>query len=183
MTIRLFAALAALTLSAAVSAQGYAVVSAGSSNLDADCSGTTSCDNSGVGFKLLGGYRLQPNIAVELGYFDFGKATASLGALSAENKNSAFGGGVAFHHSISANWPVVARLGVARVKTTVSGSFAGFGSTNDSETHAKLYGGLGIGYRLSPSVSLDGAWDFSKSTYGGESGNISVISVGLTFWF
>lgn len=183
MNIRWFAAIAALMFSAAASAQGYAVVSVGSSKLNVDCTGTTSCDDSGTGFKLLGGYKFQPNMAVELGYFDFGKATATVGALAAENKNSAFGAGIAFHHNISPNWPIVARLGIAQVKTTISGSFPGFGSASDSESNAALYGGVGIGYRLSPTVSIDGTWDFSKSEYGGETGNINVFSVGLTFWF
>ena len=183
MILRLFAVLAVLTFSAAVSAQGYAVVSAGSSDLNADCSGTTTCDNSGTGFKLLGGYKFTPNMAAEFGYFDFGKATATLGALSAENKNSAIGGGVAFHQNIATNWPLVARLGIASVKTTISSSIPGFGSASDSESNIALYGGLGIGYRVSPTMSIDGAWDFSKSKYGDESGNISVLSLGLTFWF
>lgn len=182
MTIRNFVALAALAFSAAASAQGYVVVSAGSSTLDVDCTGTTSCDDSGNGFKLLGGYKFQPNMAAEFVYFDFGKATASVGAANAEIKNSAFGGGLAYHQSIGANWPFVARLGIAQVKTTISGSVPGF-SASDSESNIALYGGLGIGYRLSPAVSIDGTWDFSKSKYGDDSGNLSVISVGFTFWF
>ena len=187
MTKKLLAALAALTVSAAASAQGYGVVSAGTSRLSADCAGTTTCDNTDVAFKLLGGYKFMPNLAAELGYFSFGKATATLGTVSAEIKNTAFGGGIAFHQDLAPNWPFVARLGLAQMKTKISGTVAGVGSASDSDNNVALYGGLGVGYRVAKGVSVDAVWDFSKSRYNksgvDDSGSLNAVSVGLTFGF
>jgi OmpA-OmpF porin, OOP family len=186
MTKQLIAALAALTVSAVASAQGYGVVSAGVSRLNADCTGTTSCDKSDTAFKLLGGYKFMPNLAAELGYFSFGKAKASDGAIDVEIKNTGFGGGVAFHQDVAPNWPFVARLGLAQMKTKISAA-AGGGSGSDSDNNIALYGGLGIGYKIAKSVSIDASWDFSKSKYNkngvDESGSLNAISVGLTFGF
>src|SRR5262245_32793760 len=87
---------ALLVASAAASAQGYAVLSAGASQLDLDCAGASTCDKSGTSFKLLGGYSFAPNMAAEFGYFDFGKARAADSGASLDVKTTAFGGGIAF---------------------------------------------------------------------------------------
>jgi len=187
MNKHILVAAAALVLSGAASAQGYLAASVGSSRLTADCTGTSSCDNTDVGFKLLGGYKFMPNLAAELAYFNFGKATASAGNVNAEVKNTAVGVGIALHGDLAPNWPAVARLGAAQVKTKLSGSVAGLGSASVSDNNISLYGGLGIGYKLAKDISLDGAWDFSRSKYDvngvRDSGSLNMISIGMTFWF
>jgi len=176
---QLLAALAVLTFCVTASAQPYGVVSVGASRLNADCAGTTTCDNTDTAFKLLGGYKFSPNLAAEIGYFGFGKAKASVGATAVEIENTAFGGGAAFHFDLAPQWNAVARLGVAQVKTKITA----LGSDNNTA----LYGGLGVGYKLARNVSLDGAWDFSNSKFNknglDESGSLNVFSVGLTFAF
>ena len=187
MRVQVLTALAALTLSTAASAQVYGVVSAGISRLDVDCTGASSCDKSGTGIKLLGGYRFMPNLAAEIGFFDYGKAKASGSGVTGEIKNTAFGGGVAYHLDLAPSWNAVGRLGVAQVKTKISGTVSGLGSASDSDNNTALYGGLGVGYKLNRNLSIDGAWDFSKSKYNkngaDESGNINMFSVGVTFGF
>lgn len=176
-------ALAALTWCAAASAQGYGVVSVGVSRLDTDCSGISNCDKTGTAFKLLGGYRFMPNVAGELGYFDFGKATGSGSGLSLSVKTTAFGGGIAYHQDLSPDWNFVGRLGVASVKTKISAS--GLGS--DSDTNTQAYYGLGVGYKINKTTSLDFAWDGTRTKFssGGVSAsdNVYALSVGLTFGF
>ncbi len=198
-----------LTLSAGASAQSaYGVVSLGSSRLNVDCTGTTTCDKTGTAYKLLGGYKFSPNFAAEVGFFGFGKAKASDAIGTVELSNTAVGAGVAFHQDLSPNWNFVARVGVASVKTkilaTVSGVGVarveqaagraailgvapGIGSVSDSDRNIAPYAGLGIGYKLSRAVSLDGSVDFSRSKYNkngvNESGNLSAVSIGLTFGF
>jgi OmpA-OmpF porin, OOP family len=187
MNKQIFAALAALALSAGASAQGYGVISVGTARLNLDCSGATTCDKSDTAYKLIGGYKFSPNLAGEIGYFNFGKAKASDAVTRAEISNTAFGGGIAFHQDLSPDWNFVARLGLAQVKTKISGSIVGLGSGSDSDNNTSLYGGLGVGYKISKTVSLDAAWDFSKSKYNkngaDESGNINVFSLGVSFWF
>lgn len=183
----LLTALTLLALSTGACAQTYGVVSIGSSRLNLDCTGATACDKTDVGYKLMGGYKFSPNVAAEVGFFGFGKAKASDATINADVTNTAFGGGVAFHQDLSPNWNFVARLGLAQVKTKISGTIIGVGSASDSDNNISLYGGLGVGYKLSNTVSLDGAVDFGKSKYSkngvSDSGNITMISAGLTFAF
>jgi len=192
------AGLIALALSAGAFAQtaqpaqsAYALIAAGSSRFGVDCAGTTSCDKTDTGWKVFGGYRFTPNWAAEVGYFDFGKAKATLndaqlGVVSAAVESTAIGLGVAFHQDLAADWPCVARLGVASVKTRVSASVTG-ASGNDSDRSANGYVGLGIGYRLSRIVSADLAWDYTRSKYNKNgldaSGNVNMVSLGLTVGF
>jgi OmpA-OmpF porin, OOP family len=171
-------AAAALALSGAAAAQGYAVVSAGSSKVDLECGGTgLSCDESGTAFKLLGGYKFTPNIALEGGYLNFGEGTVSDGTTTIKLKTDAFVIGGALHADFSQSWNFVARLGLAQVKTKLS--VAGLGS--DSESGAQAY--AGIGYRLTKQLSLDATLDFTKVEVGGAKDDVRALSLGLTYAF
>src|ERR1700687_2854672 len=85
---------AALTLgSSAVLAQDtgnsfYAGGSIGQSKAKDACEGVTiSCDDKDTAWRIFGGYQVNRNFAVELGYADLGKATAS-GIVSGVNVNA-----------------------------------------------------------------------------------------------
>jgi OmpA-OmpF porin, OOP family len=180
-------AVAALALSGAASAQVYGVVSVGVSKLEVDCDGAAVCDKSDTAFKLLGGYKFTPIFAVEAGYMSFGKATLRDSGASVDVGVTGFGVGAAFHQDFAANWNFVARLGVAQVKTKLDLNAPGISASN-KDSNAQLYGGLGVGYKLSKQMSLDAAWDFSKGKYNKDgldlgSGNVNAFSLGLTFGF
>jgi OmpA-OmpF porin, OOP family len=181
-------ALAVFVFSTAASAQNaYVAGSVGWSNLSFDCSGASSCDKSDVGWKVLGGYKFTPNIAGELVYFDFGKAKLSDPGVSLDIANTAWGGGVAFHQDLSPTWNAVGRIGLANVTTKLTGSLSGVGSASDSDSSTQFYLGLGAGYKLSKTASVDFVWDWSRGKYDkngiNESGNANVFSIGMTFGF
>lgn len=180
-------ALAVLAFCTAAAAQPYGLVSVGAARLNLDCAGAPSCDKTGTGFKLMGGYKFAPNWAGELGYFDYGKAKASDNVDSLEIRSTAIGVGVAYHQDLATDWNAVARLGLSRVKTKLTLNVAGLGSGSDSDSNTQAYFGVGVGYKLSKTTSVDFAWDFSKAKFNkapvDESGNINVISIGLTFGF
>ncbi len=128
-------ALAVLAVSTAASAQNlYGVVSAGVSKLSFDCGNAPTCDKTDTAFKLLGGYKFAPNWAGEIGYFDFGKAKLSGGGANLEIKANGFGGGVAYHQDIAPAWNFVGRLGIAQVKTKLSGSAIGIPARSATPT-------------------------------------------------
>ena len=187
MNTQILAALAALTFSAGASAQGYGAVSVGIARLNVDCSGTSSCDKSDTAFKLLGGYKFIPSVALEVGYFNFGKATAAASGVNVGIKNAGFGVGAAFHQDLGSDWNAVARLGIAQIRTKIDASVSGAGAGSDTDSNAALYGGLGVGYKLTKTTSIDVVWDFSKSKYNknglDESGSINAFSAGVTFAF
>lgn len=162
--------LAVLLLACTSYASPYVSISAGSSTVDA-CNGAANCDDGSTGFKLLGGYKLNPNVAVEGGYFDFGKASSGGATLKANG----FGVGGAFHYDVNSDFGVVGRLGVAAMKADASAS--------SSESSAQIYGGLGLGYKVAPAWSVDAAYDFSKIEFGNDKFNVHMFSVGVTFAF
>jgi OmpA-OmpF porin, OOP family len=176
---QLLLATAALALSGAASAQTYGVVSFGASKVDLGCSGTgLSCDESGTAFKLLGGYKFTPNIALEGGYLNFGESKVSDGTTTIKLKTDAFVVGAAVHADFSQSWNFVARLGLAQVKTKLSAT-----GLSDSESGAQVYAGLGIGYRLTKQLSLDAALDLSKVELGDAKDDVRALSLGLTYSF
>lgn len=182
---QLLLAAAALAVSGAASAQVYGVVSAGVSKHDVDCAGTVSCDTSGSAFKVLGGYKFTPNVALEGGYMSFGKTKAVVADVVNVNVDlnvTGIGIGAAFHQDFATNWNVVGRLGLAQMKSKVTASANGV-SVSDDDSKTKLYGGLGIGYKLTKQLSLDAAWDFGQSDFQGEKSNVNALSLGLTFGF
>lgn len=180
-------AIAILAFCTAAAAQPYGVISVGASRLNVDCAGVASCDKTGTGFKVMGGYKFAPNWAGEIGYFDYGKAKASDGGVALEIRNSAIGLGLAFHQDLATDWNAVARFGLSRVKTKLTGSIAGLGSGSETDNNTAAYLGLGVGYKLGKAMSVDAAWDLTKSKFNkdgiDESGNINVLSIGLTFGF
>lgn len=175
-------ALTASVVCGNVSAQTYVGGAVGSVKADIDCAGTLSCDNTSTGFKLIGGYKFTPNIAGELSYFDFGKAKASVNLPPLANLEltaKAFGLGVAFSGNFGDAFYGVARVGIASVKAEAT--VVGVGS--DSSTKTQPYFGLGLGYRLTKTLSVDLAADFSKAEYAGEKANVRLVSLGLTYAF
>jgi OOP family OmpA-OmpF porin len=179
-------ALAFFAASGAACAQPYVLLSAGSARLNADCTGTTSCSNRSTGFKAMGGYKFAPGLGVEVGYFDYGKAKASASGVTAEIANTGIGAGVAFMQDIGPDWAFAGRLGLASVKTKISGT-VGAVSVSDSANNAAAYFGLSIGYKVAKTVSIDLAWDMGRSKYNKNgadtSGNINMLSLGVTAGF
>jgi OmpA-OmpF porin, OOP family len=180
----LLVAAALLALAGTASAQNYVTLSVGSSDHDLGCSGATVCDESGTAFKLLGGFRLAPNFALEGGYMSYGKSKARDSGLgiSLDTTVDGFGIGGAFLHDITPQWNFVARLGVAQMKAKAKATAGGL-SGSDSDSSAQLYAGLGVGYRLTKQMSIDAAWDTSRAKIAGEKLDVSAFSLGLTFAF
>ena len=172
----------ALALSGAAAAQTYGVIGVGTSKYDFDCTGATTCDKSGSALKLFGGYRFSPNLALEGGYMNFGKARAADTTDSLDLKVDGFGIGGAFHQDLGTNWNFVARLGLAQMKTKATATSVGL-SASVSDSSAQLYGGLGLGYKLNKQMSIGGAWDFSKAEIVGEKIDVNAFTLSLTFDF
>jgi OmpA-OmpF porin, OOP family len=174
-----FVGLLAVCAMSASHAEPYVVGSLGSAKQSLDCDGVSNCDTSSTGFKLLGGYKFTPNFAIEGGYLDFGKANASLEGVSITTKTAGFGVGAAFHQDLNPDWTVSARLGLASLKT--KSEVADVSSAKD--THTQLYGGLAVGYRISPKVALEASYDFSKAEREGDKFNVRMLGVGVNVAF
>lgn len=177
-------AVAALTGVSAAMAQAtpnaYVSLSAGPSRANFDCTGTTSCDKTDVAARILFGYRVMPNLAIEATYASLGKAKATVdfdGTLvDGSIKGTSLGVGVAglMPFGAAKEWTGIARVGIAsnRTKVTVSGAVSG----SDSQTHSEPYFGLGLNYAITPSFDIGVAWDATRLNYAGEKANVNALS-------
>jgi len=176
--LTLFAA-ATTTLSTGAMAQVYVSGDIGQGHISADwCTGIASCNNNATAFKLTGGYKLGQGFAAELGYIDFGKATASDVGGSAGLQASGFTLGVAYELPLATGWKAVARLGVASLETklTVPGDSV-------SETNTEAYYGIGANYAIAKNVKLQGGIDWSHGELQGATTVIRAITLGARYEF
>lgn len=195
----------ALMAATAVNAQGYAGAGVGPARIDVDCAGFASCDKSSTGYKLYGGYQFGGGFAVEGVYFNWGKAKASgdfefiddvLGTVTVndgkvEVKAYGVGAGIAYFFPVTPQWTPVVRLGIVRNKakssfrgTVAVGELTETVSGSETNNHTAPYFGVGIGYKVMPSLTLTGEVDFSKVKYAdGEKANTRLVTVGLRFSF
>jgi OOP family OmpA-OmpF porin len=168
-------------------AQWYIAGDFGTTEFDLDCSGTTSCDTSDVGYRIAGGYQLNQNFAFELSYFDLGKASFAgnvppFGAVTGSVGLTGF--------SLSAlgivpinQFSIYGRLGIASVETTLDGAVAGLGSASDSETSTPLLVGFGAAYAFNKNFSARLEWSRTTAKFEDEEGDVDLLSLGLVYRF
>ena len=179
----------ALLLSAAIGAHAadtyYVGAGIGASHVNADCSGTASCDNNDTGYRAYAGYRLSEIFSGELGYIDFGKASASDPAFgTASVKAHAVTLAVAARAKLNQDVSLVGRLGVASVSTQWSQT----GLNDVTKTQAKAYLGLEADYALNPQLNLSAFFDTTQATIekaDGETatGTVRLLGVGVQYGF
>lgn len=183
----LFAATAAQAAEPAPS-PFYVTAAAGSTRLSADCSGTTSCDNSGTGGKLVFGYSFGNGFSLEGSYINFGKAHAGIASIAGTPagtvtlKPSALVFGGAYALPLGSDWGMTVRLGVAQVKTRTNFSF-GAQSGDAAESETRPVAGLAVSYALNSSVKLELGVDASQAQMSGQKGSVRLVSLGATFSF
>lgn len=176
------AALAAGAAHADEPARAYLTLAGGSTHVNLDCTGATSCDKTDTGGKIVGGYSFGNGFSLEAGYWGLGKASGSDSASSGTLKSSAFTIGGAYALPLSNELGVNLRLGAAQVKTKAdvrSGAIA----VSTSETKTKVYAGVGLTYAISPAVKLELGVDSTEGEVAGQKGTLRLISVGATFAF
>lgn len=184
--------ISAVMLMAAVggaSAQVYVGGSVGATNLNADCSGTSDCNNNDTGYKFYVGYKFSPLFSVEAGYINFGKPSATAyvppyGNTKLELESSAPFVVGAVRGNFTPQLSGVARLGLANMETKVTLSQALVGS--DSKSEIKALFGLGLEYALTKSFSASVDADFSNTTEVVSrmgSGAIRMLSIGGQYHF
>jgi hypothetical protein len=164
--------LAALLLACTAHANPYGIVSITTTEHDFGCD---SCDNSGTGAKLIGGYKLTRSFALEGSYLNFGKSNAGGDSL----KVYGFGIGGAFHHELAPDWDFAGRLGVASMNASVD---IGDGLAV-VDNNAQIYAGVSFGYQLSRTTAINVSLDVSKGEFADTDVDTRMLGVGLTLSF
>lgn len=169
------------------SAQTYVTLGIGSGHLNVDCEGL-SCDKQGTAGKIVGGYTFNNGFAVEAGYFQLGRAKASERvsgiAVGLDAKSTGFALGLAYQGEIAKNWTSALRAGFGSNKVRLTASAPGTPVTvSDSETSTQPYFGFGVGYAVSPTVSVGLDFDGTRIKYDGETANVRVLTAALQMRF
>jgi len=165
----------------------YAGASIGQSK--SDCGGGSSCDDKDTAYRVFGGYKFHPNIAVEGGYAPLGETSASvggLGSVTAEaNAWDIVGVG---SWPLGNNFSILGKLGFYNAEVKLGGLVSGKKTTTD------LTYGIGGQYDFNRNLGLRLEWNrYSKvkapdATSGavavsGGDADIDVLSVGALWRF
>jgi len=143
-----------------------------------------------VGYKVLLGARFMPELAIEGGYTDLGKAKFNLAVPGGAVVGNLNGSGIFVDAvgtlPINSDWSAFAKVGMLSGKIKVSVGMAGQSdSLSDTVTGARF--GFGATYSVTKAVSIRTEWERSRgdATLGGQSvkGNVDLLSVGLNYSF
>jgi OOP family OmpA-OmpF porin len=163
----------------AVRAQSvYVGANGGVSNWNVDWVGSSSSDKSGSGYRVYGGYNFNDQFGAEVFYLDLGKTSGDPGS---EIKGSGYGAAGVFnlHFGSSNDWVFIARLGLASIESTATGT-----SADGKKTSAQVLAGAGIGYAVTKNLILRADLDATAvKTTDGQSGGVALISGGITLQF
>ncbi|MDT7837563.1 porin family protein [Aquabacterium sp. OR-4] len=191
MHIQRIIAAATLGLAAMAGAQAadlYAFGSVGISDWKIDETPGLNLDRKGTGFKLGVGSLLMPNLAVEGGYVNLGKAK-----LSGDGGRGSVKGGGVFVDAVgvlplSSDFSAFAKLGIfhgkakGEAESYPSGESDGVRvSERDSGTDIKF--GFGVGWSLSKSVQLRAEWERFRFKLSGDQGDVDLLSLGVSYSF
>ncbi|HKJ72667.1 MAG TPA: outer membrane beta-barrel protein [Alphaproteobacteria bacterium] len=157
--------------------QFYIGASAGRTSFDTGIiTYTASLDESSTGYKLVAGYNLNPNVAVEFTYADLGKATVSgnsgdvfayrgvgyqflLNNAEIKFEGTLIGAGGRFSFPVSRALSLYARLGLASWNIDATASAPGAITSTSSDSGTDPYYGAGIGWEFVPTVSLTAEYE------------------------
>ena len=105
-----------------------------------------------TGVQIAGGYRFTPNVALELGYTNFGRAEISAQGATVSSRPQSL------HLAVMGTWnatpkiAVTGKLGAARNHTRLEASEGGF-SVSETETHTSLVYGVGASYKFDQDIA------------------------------
>ncbi len=159
---------AALCMSSAAMAEMYVGGKIGNTSTMDACGSVTSCDDNSDGYGALIGYQATDNIALELGYDEFGKFT---GAGMNDSKASAFTLAPKFSLPVLDKFDLYGKLGAA---------FVDYGNKNDPS----FMGALGVDMHATDNLSV--RIEYQKLTDVNNDlvrAEINMASIGLVYKF
>jgi len=188
MKTRKIIAVAALGLGAASAGQAadfdfYAGAALGGTAFYEDQAVISVTERQDVGYKLFGGVRFGPYLAVEGGWADLGKAKIAvgtpLGTVTGDSSVDGWFVDLVGNYPVYPGWSVLGRLGAfsGKVKTSITG----LGSASESDTGVKF--GLGLQYDISTTLHLRGEWERYRLEAFDTDGSVDFWSVGLIYRF
>ena len=154
------AALLCLAAGSACAADFSVGVATGADQGRVDCVAGFACEHNGSFGKLFGVYSMAPAYELQATLFDAGRFkggdTTPLGtAFGGTFKVSGLALSLGYRWALAPEWSLVARAGIANVRTRFDYANAAYGSASKTTTQPLI--GLGVSYALAPTwrVGLD----------------------------
>lgn len=139
--------------------QPYIGVKAGQVDVDIDNASTDKATTFGV----YGGYNFDPYFGVELEYLTSNDEDATLGGVKGEYDMSTFGAYGTYRYPLPVNGLYAkGKLGIAKTDIDASAGRNGK-SISSSSDETSLAGGLGLGFDVSPNLSVEGEYSMLGS--------------------
>jgi OOP family OmpA-OmpF porin len=151
-----------------------------------------SHDNKDGSYKVFGGYQINPNFAVEAGYFNLGEfgfksTTNPTGSLDGRFKIDGMNVDLVGTMPVNNQLSLMGRVGMhnARTRDTFRGTGAmAARNANPDDRDTNYKAGFGFSYKFSESISLRGELErYRVSDAVGSKANINVASLSLVFPF
>jgi OOP family OmpA-OmpF porin len=175
----------------------YAGASIGQAKAKDACEGASSCDDKDTAWRVFLGYQFTPNIAVEAGYADLGKATASgsvfvpgVGTVAADAKfeSTAWDLVAVGMLPLASQFSLYGKLGLyyGEVKASGSGTVGGITvPVSDKDTTTDLTFGIGAGWDINRNFGIRAEYQKYKDMGGSNTGksDIDVLSIGALYRF
>ena len=145
--------------------------------------GGVSCDDKDTAFRILGGYQLNKNFAVELGYTDAGEVSASAGGFNASIEAKLWELVAVGSWPFTPNLSGYGKLGLYRGDTDFSTNIPG--ASNASETNTDLTYGIGLRWDFNRNLGVRAEYQIYQDVGGGDIGesDVNVMSVGVIWKF
>lgn len=169
-------ALAALASAQAIAQDAarplYLGVTYGQSHWRPGCPDAAACDDTGQALRVLAGYEINRNFAVEVGFHNLGNISGA----GANIKANAWEALLVGRWPLSTAFSIYGKLGAYRGNAKGSGTLLGAQEENYSGTW-----GAGVAFDLNRNIALRGEWqsypNIGSGTIGPRS-DINVMSVG-----
>jgi OOP family OmpA-OmpF porin len=156
---------------------------------DEFCEGASTCDDEGTAWRLLGGYQVNPHIAIELAYTDLGEVSASGLVFGFDTRVAVEATAIELvgvgSLPLSDRFSLYGKAGVYRADTDAFVRVSGVGSATISETNTDPTIGLGARLDVTQAVALRAEWQRYMDLGGGDIGedDVDVFTVGALFRF
>ena len=123
----------------------------------------TSCDDEDTGWKVFGGARLSPNLALELGYVDLGEADVDFRVEdtfgNANVEVDAFVYSLLLIYPVSESFSIFGKVGGFYWDAEAEATVVGFGSADADENGTDLMFGVGGAFNITKNISVRAEWE------------------------
>ena len=175
--------LIATCVSVQVRAQAYAGAALGQSRVDLVCTSDMACAQHGTAFKLLAGYRVTPNAAVEAMYYDQGHATLSGTRLAGDLHSRGIGTHLLLIAPLAERATLTGKIGLVAARISMAGDASTSASARGAEWRVHSGWGVAGGYEFSSHIGARLEFERVHAKFHDEKILIDLMTAGLVYRF